>query len=175
MAARLPKSGRPFRFLCTGRMAERLEVTDRPPKCTVSLRWVQAVTLKDVDPPLAFFRGADIANDPIDLDRQAAGAVIERNHGNDTSGGFHGADSLPPPCRGDSVVGTVFSISVSAASSTQASGSMLATHIASPIGLMLDIDNPPRADHKPAERRGAVGGEGTAALGTLASCQAGQH
>src|SRR3954452_14013340 len=60
--ARLPRSGRPFRLLCTGRVAERLEVTDCPPKCTVSLRWVRAVTLQDVKPPLAFFRRADIAN-----------------------------------------------------------------------------------------------------------------
>ena len=68
--------------------AERLEVPDRPPKCTVSLRWVQAVTLQDVEPPLAFFLGADIGNDPIDLDLQAAGAIIERNYGDDTSRGF---------------------------------------------------------------------------------------
>src|SRR3954467_6323449 len=33
-----------------------LGVTDRPPKSAVALRWVQAVTLQDVEPPLAFFR-----------------------------------------------------------------------------------------------------------------------
>src|SRR5437870_690780 len=71
-AARLPRSGRPWRFPCAVRSAERLGVTDCPPKCTVSLRWVRAVTLEDVKPPLAFFRRADIANDPIDLDRQPA-------------------------------------------------------------------------------------------------------
>ena len=63
-AARLPRSGRPWRFPCAVRSAERLGVTDCPPKCTVSLRWVRAVTLQDVKPPLAFFRRADIANDP---------------------------------------------------------------------------------------------------------------
>src|SRR4051794_16492866 len=133
MAAPLPRSGRRFRFQRAVRAAERLEVADRPPKCTVSLRWVQAVTLQDVEPPLAFFRRADIADDPIDLDRQAAGAVVERNHGDDTSGGFHRADPA--------------SVITSGASRTQASGTTLATRRASPIGLMLNMgDLPSLAD-----------------------------
>src|SRR5438270_10031873 len=96
MAARLPRLGRPSCFSAAVCAAERLGVTDRPPKCAVALRWVQALTLQDVEPPLAFFRRADIGNHPIDLDRHAAGSIVERNYGDDTSGGFHGADSLPP-------------------------------------------------------------------------------
>src|SRR4051794_30547146 len=142
MAAPLPRSGRPFRFQRAVRAAERLEVPDRPPKCTVSLRWVQAVTLQDVKPPLAFFRRADIANDPIDLDRQAAGAVIERNHGDDTSGGFHGADSLPPPCLGHSVGTVLFDQLVGCFVYPS-----LRNHVVevqrTAVGLMLDMDNPP--------------------------------